>query len=47
MINHAPGESNDKAVTFAVCLEGELGSAHTLELLPGNLLAIATTGQTS
>ncbi|KAM4066820.1 hypothetical protein HRG_000838 [Hirsutella rhossiliensis] len=45
LINHAPGKHDDKAVQFAVCLEGELGNAHTLELLPGNLLAVATTGQ--
>lgn len=37
---------DDKSVQFAVCLSGDLSHAHTLELLPDDLLAIATTGQT-
>lgn len=45
LINHAPGSADDKAVQFAVCLEGDTANAHTLELLPGKLLAVATTGE--
>ncbi|PNY23385.1 WD40/YVTN repeat-like-containing domain protein [Tolypocladium capitatum] len=45
VINHAPGAVVDKTVDFAVCLSGKLAAAHTAELLPGNLLAVATTGQ--
>lgn len=45
LISHAPGRADDKAVQFAVCLDGDMENAHTVELLPGNLLAVATTGQ--
>ncbi|KJZ76512.1 hypothetical protein HIM_04241 [Hirsutella minnesotensis 3608] len=47
IINYAPGSPADKMVEYAVCLEGILATAHTVELLPGNLLAIATSGQTA
>lgn len=47
VINYAPGQKVDKTIEYGVCLDGKLGNAHTLELLPGNLLAIATTGQQS
>ncbi|THC98564.1 hypothetical protein EYZ11_001994 [Aspergillus tanneri] len=45
VIKYTPREQDDKMVEFAVCLNGKLGNAHTVEMLPGNLLAIATTGQ--
>ncbi|OAQ64961.1 hypothetical protein VFPPC_06140 [Pochonia chlamydosporia 170] len=47
IINYAPGRHKDKSLEYGVCLEGNLGNAHTLELLPDNVLAIATTGQQS
>ncbi|BDD56297.1 hypothetical protein MPDQ_002043 [Monascus purpureus] len=47
IINHTPDNpATDKQITFAVCRENEfLWNAHTLELLPGNRVAVATTGQ--
>ncbi|EQL02217.1 WD40/YVTN repeat-like-containing domain protein [Ophiocordyceps sinensis CO18] len=36
----------DKTVLFAVCLAGLSANSHTVELLPGMLLAVATSGQT-
>ncbi|KAE8336062.1 hypothetical protein BDV24DRAFT_155483 [Aspergillus arachidicola] len=44
MINHTPhNNATDKLVTFGVCLDDDLPQAHTVEMLPGNLFAIATT----
>lgn len=38
---------NDKKIIFAVCTNQTLlQKSHTLEVLPGNLLAVTTTGQT-
>ncbi|KJZ70752.1 hypothetical protein HIM_09885 [Hirsutella minnesotensis 3608] len=47
VIKHAPGDLLDKNVEFAVCLDQDplLKNAHTAEMLPANLLAVATTGQ--
>lgn len=44
MINHLPGEDGDKQVTFGVCLNRDgMGNTHSLELVPGGRLAVATT----
>ncbi|KAJ5144253.1 uncharacterized protein N7515_003040 [Penicillium bovifimosum] len=47
VINHTPEyPSTDKQITFAVSRESDdLRNAHTLEPLPGDRLAVATTGQ--
>ena len=46
VINYTPENSDlDKTLAFATCLHGETESAHTLELLPDDVLAVATTGQ--
>lgn len=47
VINHTPeNPGTDKLITFALCRRNEvLWNAHTLEPLPGNLLAVGTTGQ--
>ncbi|CAL5874007.1 uncharacterized protein PFLUO_LOCUS8292 [Penicillium psychrofluorescens] len=47
VINHTPHDpATDKLVTFAVCRDNEfLWNAHTVEPLPGDRLAVATTGQ--
>lgn len=37
----------DRRVLFAVCLSGLLANAHTVEMLPDELMAVATSGQTS
>ena len=49
IINHTPSNSKtDKKITFAACRQNSLlHNAHTLEMLPGDLLAVATTGQTA
>jgi hypothetical protein len=44
IINHMPGDPRDKQITFGVCLDGgDMSNAHSLELVPGGRLAIATT----
>jgi hypothetical protein len=47
VINHTPDDpTTDKKITFAVCRDNEfLWNAHSVEPLPGDLLAVATTGQ--
>ncbi|KAJ6160792.1 hypothetical protein N7470_004188 [Penicillium chermesinum] len=47
VVNHTPDNpSIDKQITFALCRDNEwLWNAHTIEPLPGNLLAVGTTGQ--
>ncbi|KAJ5438007.1 uncharacterized protein N7458_009005 [Penicillium daleae] len=47
VINHTPDDPTiDKQITFAVCRDNEfLWNAHSVEPLPGDLLAVATTGQ--
>ena len=49
LINHTPhDERTDKKITFAACRQNSLlRNAHTMEMLPGNLLAVATTGQSA
>ncbi|KAE8158601.1 hypothetical protein BDV40DRAFT_275346 [Aspergillus tamarii] len=46
MINHTPDNpETDKLITFAVCRQNEfLWNAHTLEPLPGDRVAVGTTG---
>ncbi|KAJ5786984.1 hypothetical protein N7457_001974 [Penicillium paradoxum] len=47
VINHTPDHpSTDKQITFALSRDSDdLRNAHTLEPLPGDRLAVATTGQ--
>jgi len=47
VLNHTPDDpSTDKSITFAVCCDNEfLWNAHSVEPLPGERLAIGTTGQ--
>lgn len=47
VVNHTPeNPATDKFITFALCRRNEvLWNAHTLEPLPGDLLAVGTTGQ--
>ena len=47
VINHTPANPvADKLLTFTLCRRNDvLWNAHTLEPLPGNLLAVGTTGQ--
>ena len=46
IVSYAPGESNDKEITFAVPRHGTpLGNAHTLEPIPDGKVAVTTTGQ--
>ncbi|KAJ5781195.1 hypothetical protein N7457_006355 [Penicillium paradoxum] len=47
VVNHTPkNPTTDKFITFALCRRNEvLWNAHTLEPLPGDLLAVGTTGQ--
>ncbi|KAJ5132008.1 hypothetical protein N7448_006166 [Penicillium atrosanguineum] len=47
VINHTPNNpETDKRITFAVCRDtAVLWNAHTVEPLPGQRLAVATTGQ--
>ncbi|KAJ5579551.1 uncharacterized protein N7459_005536 [Penicillium hispanicum] len=47
VVNHTPDNpETDKLITFAVCRDNEfLHNAHTVEALPGSLLAVGTTGQ--
>lgn len=47
VVNHTPDDpSTDKAITFAVCCDNEfLWNAHSVEPLPGQRLAVSTTGQ--
>lgn len=47
VINHTPDNpETDKKITFALCRDNEwLWNAHTIEPLPGNRLAVGTTGQ--
>ncbi|KAJ5463844.1 hypothetical protein N7475_006979 [Penicillium sp. IBT 31633x] len=49
VINHTPRDpATDKLITFALCRKNPiLRNAHTLEPLPGHLLAVGTTGQRS
>ncbi|KAJ5179400.1 hypothetical protein N7492_002610 [Penicillium capsulatum] len=47
ILNHTPQYPEiDKMITFALCRKNEvLWNSHTLEPLPGDLLAVGTTGQ--
>ncbi|KAJ5872666.1 uncharacterized protein N7529_005019 [Penicillium soppii] len=47
VINHTPeNPAIDKLITFTLCRRNDaLWNAHTLEPLPGDLLAVGTTGQ--
>lgn len=46
VINHTPDNPDtDKKVVWGACRGDLLPGAHTLEMLPGGLLAIGTTGQ--
>lgn len=46
MINHLPGDPQDKKITFGTCVNrGNLGNTHSLELVPDNKIAIATTSE--
>lgn len=47
VINHTPDDPvTDKQITFAVCRDNDvLWNAHSVEPLPGDRLAVATTGQ--
>ncbi|CAI7669048.1 unnamed protein product [Penicillium bialowiezense] len=48
VIHREPGDKTmDKKVLFATCTNDLLGNAHTVEVLPGNKLAVATSGKTS
>ncbi|KAJ5155550.1 hypothetical protein N7492_008353 [Penicillium capsulatum] len=49
VVNHTPDNpATDKQITFALCRgRNGFGDTHTVEPLPGNLLAVATTGQRS
>ncbi|KAK6076706.1 hypothetical protein SCUP234_07101 [Seiridium cupressi] len=42
VINYTPGTDKDKTIAFATCVE----ATHTVEVIPGDLLAVATTGKT-
>lgn len=47
VINHMPGNKENDKIVYAVCTNQTLlWNAHTLKVLPGDLLAVATTGQT-
>ncbi|OAQ72692.1 hypothetical protein VFPPC_00597 [Pochonia chlamydosporia 170] len=44
MINYLPGNAQDKKIKFGTCVNrGDLGNTHSLELVPNNKIAIATT----
>ncbi|PLN82395.1 hypothetical protein BDW42DRAFT_166737 [Aspergillus taichungensis] len=47
IINHTPDNpETDKLITWAICRDNEfLWNAHTLEPLPGDRMAVGTTGQ--
>ncbi|KAF7595999.1 hypothetical protein BBP40_003778 [Aspergillus hancockii] len=49
LINHTPDNpATDKLITFAVCRDNEwLWNAHTLEPIPGDRIAVGTTGSNS
>ncbi|KAI9926821.1 hypothetical protein ASPWEDRAFT_32683 [Aspergillus wentii DTO 134E9] len=49
IVNYTPDNpETDKIITWAVCRDNDfLWNAHTLELLPGNRIAVGTTGQRS
>ncbi|KAJ5239800.1 hypothetical protein N7468_004419 [Penicillium chermesinum] len=47
VVNHTPEDpENDKKITWAICRDNEFfWNAHALEALPGNRVAVGTTGE--
>lgn len=47
IINHTPDEpKKDKTIAWGMCWRDHMSNSHTVEMLPDNMLALATTGQT-